>query len=122
MTLPQTEIIFLLSVRNMGQCITVIVYKFQNLHQLKIFCFIMLRKDFDILLLDIEMGAMELASYYGAKLRQDNHTVQLYSSPDTQTIFLTDMAQMPFTISMKPTRSEKFLQFLTVQSLKFTSK
>lgn len=43
MTLPQTENIFLLCVKD-GAGITVIVYRFQNLHQQKIFYFIMPRK------------------------------------------------------------------------------
>lgn len=48
------------------------------------------KKDFDILLLDIEMGAMDGVTM-ARKLRQDIIPYKLYSSPDTQTIFLTDM-------------------------------
>lgn len=111
MTLPQTEIIFLLCAKY-GAGITVIVYKFQNLHQPKIFCFIMPRKkDFDILLLDIEMGAMDGVTM-ARKLRQDNHTVQI--------IFITGYADYisdgyevdALHYLMKPIQEEKFFTVL----------
>ena len=48
------------------------------------------KKDFDILLLDIEMGAMDGVTM-ARKLRRIIRPYKLYLSPDTQTIFLTDM-------------------------------
>ena len=101
MTLPQTEIIFLLCAKY-GAGITVIVYKFQNLHQ---------PKDFDILLLDIEMGAMDGVTM-ARKLRQDNHTVQI--------IFITGYADYisdgyevdALHYLMKPIQEEKFFTVL----------
>ena len=47
------------------------------------------KKDFDILLLDIEMGAMVLP--WQGNCGRIIIPYKLYSSPDTQTIFLTDM-------------------------------
>lgn len=111
MTLPQTENIFLLCVKY-GAGITVIVYKFQNLHQPKIFLFHYAeKKDFDILLLDIEMGAMDGVTM-ARKLRQDNHTVQI--------IFITGYADYisdgyevdALHYLMKPIQEEKFFTVL----------
>lgn len=111
MTLLQTENIFLLCVKD-GAGITVIVHRFQNLHQPKIFYFIMPRKkDFDILLLDIEMGAMDGVTM-ARKLRQDNQTVQI--------IFITGYADYisdgyevdALHYLMKPIQEEKLFAVL----------
>lgn len=48
------------------------------------------KKDFDILLLDIEMGAWMVLPWQGSCGRIIR-PYKLYLSPDTQTIFLTDM-------------------------------
>ena len=109
MTLPQTENIFLLCVKD-GAGITVIVYRFQNLHQPKIFYFAE-KKDFDILLLDIEMGAMDGVTM-ARKLRQDNQTVQI--------IFITGYADYisdgyevdALHYLMKPIQEEKLFAVL----------
>lgn len=110
MTLPQTEIIFLLCAKY-GAVITVIIYRFQNLHQPKIFVSLCREKDFDILLLDIEMGAMDGVTM-ARKLRQDNHTVQI--------IFITGYADYisdgyevdALHYLMKPLQEEKFFTVL----------
>ncbi|MFR6582838.1 MAG: LytR/AlgR family response regulator transcription factor [Ruminococcus sp.] len=95
-----------------GAGITVIVYRFQNLHQQKIFLFYYAeKKDFDILLLDIEMGAMDGVTM-ARKLRQDNQTVQI--------IFITGYADYisdgyevdALHYLMKPIQEEKLFAVL----------
>lgn len=69
------------------------------------------KKDFDILLLDIEMGAMDGVTM-ARKLRQDNHTVQI--------IFITGYADYisdgyevdALHYLMKPLQEEKFFTVL----------
>lgn len=73
------------------------------------------KKDFDILLLDIEMGAMDGVTM-ARKLRQDNQTIQI--------IFITGYADYisdgyevdALHYLMKPIQEEKFFTVLTVQS------
>ena len=100
MTLPQTEIIFLLCAKY-GAVITVINFLFHYAE----------KKDFDILLLDIEMGAMDGVTM-ARKLRQDNQTVQI--------IFITGYADYisdgyevdALHYLMKPIQEEKFFTVL----------
>ena len=61
------------------------------------------KKDFDILLLDIEMGAMDGVTM-ARKLRQDNHTVQI--------IFINGYEVDALHYLMKPIQEEKFFTVL----------
>ena len=110
MTLPQTEIIFLLCAKY-GAVITVIIYRFRIYISRKFLFNYAEKKDFDILLLDIEMGAMDGVTM-ARKLRQDNHTVQI--------IFITGYADYisdgyevdALHYLMKPLQEEKFFTVL----------
>ena len=110
MTLPQTEIIFLLCAKY-GAVITVIIYRSEFTSAENFLFHYAEKKDFDILLLDIEMGAMDGVTM-ARKLRQDNQTVQI--------IFITGYADYisdgyevdALHYLMKPIQEEKFFTVL----------
>ena len=110
MTLPQTEIIFLLCAKY-GAVITVIIYRFQNLHQPKFFVSLCREKRFWHPSPWYRNGRYGWC-YQARKLRQDNHTVQI--------IFITGYADYisdgyevdALHYLMKPLQEEKFFTVL----------
>ena len=69
------------------------------------------KKDFDILLLDIEMGAMDGVTM-ARKLRQDNHTVQIIFSTGYADYISDGYEVDALHYLMKPIQEEKFFTVL----------